>query len=280
MVPKTLPIKFTAAVDDPTHKTWFATGLTVGVGLTVIVKLCAVPVQVIPAVVYCGVTVTIAIIGDRPVFTAMKLGILPVPLAANPIDGALLVHVNVNAPVGPVVGLVKLIAAVGVPLQTIWLATGFTTGLGFTVMVNVIGVPVQPPALGVTVMVATNGPLVVFVVTNGRISPVPDAARPIAVLSFVQLNVEPGVPLNVIIAVVAPVQYALLLTGVTVGIGFTVMVKVLEGPVQVTPALVKLGVTTMVATTGNAVALIAVKLAILPVPLAANPIEGLELVQL
>ena len=221
-----------------------------------------------------------AITGDTPVFIAMKLGILPVPLAANPIDGALLVHVNVNAPVGPVVGLVKLIAAVGVPLQTIWLATGFTTGLGFTVMVNVIGVPVQPPALGVTVMVATNGPLVVFVVTNGRISPVPDAARPIAVLSFVQLNVEPGVPLNVIIAVVAPVQYALLLTGVTVGIGFTVMVKVLEGPVQVTPALVKLGVTTMVATTGNAVALIAVKLAILPMPLAANPIEGLELVQL
>ena len=35
----------------------------------------------------------------------------------------------------------------------------------------------------------------------------------------------------------------------------------------------------MVATTGKAVALIAVKLAILPVPLAANPIDGLELVQ-
>lgn len=61
----------------------------------------------------------IAIIGARPVFTAAKLGILPVPLAANPIDGALLVQVNVNAPVGPVVGLMKFITAVGDPLQTI-----------------------------------------------------------------------------------------------------------------------------------------------------------------
>lgn len=177
----------------------------------------------------------IAITGDKPVFTAINEAILPVPLAASPMDGALLVQVNESAPVGPVVGLVKLIAAVGVPLHNIWLATGFTTGIGLTVMVNEIGVPVQPPPLGVTVMVATKGPFVALVVTNGRISPVPDAARPIAVLLFVQLYVEPGVPLNVIIAVVAPLQYTLLLTGFTVGIGFTVIVKVLEGPVQVIP---------------------------------------------
>ena len=108
------------------------------------VKVCDVPVQVIPPLLYTGVTVINAITGDKPVFTAMKLGILPVPLAANPMDGALLVHANVSAPVGPVLGLVKLITAVGDPLHNTWLATGLTTGLGFTVIVNVMGVPVQP----------------------------------------------------------------------------------------------------------------------------------------
>lgn len=170
------------------------------------VKVCELPVQVMPALVYITVTVSIAVTGDRPVLVAIKLGILPVPLAASPMDGALLVQWKVTEPVGPVVGLVKLISAVGEPLHNTWLATGFTTGRGLTVIVKVMGVPVQPLATGVTVMVATSGPLVVFVVTNGAISPVPLAPRPIAVLSFVQLYVEPGVPLKVIKAVVTPVQ--------------------------------------------------------------------------
>ena len=187
MVPNTDPVKLTAAVADPTHNTWLATGLTVGVGLTTIVKVCDVPVQVMPPLLYTGVTVISAVTGDKPVFTAMKLGILPVPLAASPMDGALLVHVNESAPVGPVVGLVKLITAVGDPLHNTWPATGFTIGVGLTVIVNEIGVPVQPPPLGVTVIVATIGPLVALVVTKGSISPVPLAARPIPVLLFVQL---------------------------------------------------------------------------------------------
>jgi len=173
----------------------------------------------------------------------LKLGILPLPLAASPMDGALLVQANDKAPVGPVVGLVKLITAVGDPLHNTWPVTGFTIGVGFTVMVKVIGVPMQPVGpTGVTVMVATSGPLVVFVVTNGAISPVPLAARPMAGVLLVQLYTVPGtlpvVPLNGITKVVAPVQYALLATGATVGSGLTVMVKVLNGPVQVVPPLV------------------------------------------
>ena len=58
------------------------------------------------------------------------------------------------------------------------------------------------------------------------------------------------------------------------------MVKVLDGPVQLTLPLVKVGVTVMVATTGALVALSAVNEAILPVPLAARPIEVVLLVQL
>lgn len=78
-------------------------------------------------------------------------------------------------------------------------------------MVNVIGVPTQPVGpTGVTVIVATSGPLVALVAINGRISPVPDAASPIPVLLLVQLYIVPGalpaVPLNGINAVVAPVQ--------------------------------------------------------------------------
>jgi hypothetical protein len=38
------------------------TGLTVGIGLTVIVNVCGVPVQVIPVFVYFGVTVMVATI--------------------------------------------------------------------------------------------------------------------------------------------------------------------------------------------------------------------------
>jgi hypothetical protein len=59
-----------------------------------------------------------------------------------------------------------------------------------------------------------------------------------------------------------------------------VMVKVLGVPSQLTPPLVKVGVTVMVAVIGAVVVLLAVKAAILPVPDAASPIEGLSLVQL
>ena len=56
-----------------------------------------------------------------------------------------------------------------------------------TVMVNVLAVPVQPLADGVTVTV----PLIivepVFVAVNAAILPVPFAPKPIAVLLLVQL---------------------------------------------------------------------------------------------
>ena len=91
----------------------------------------------------------------------------------------------------PVVGLVKFTAAVDWPAHSVWLGCWFTIGVGFTVMVNVIGVPVQvTPALvncGVTVIVATSGALVALVALNAAMSPVPAGASPIAVLLLVQL---------------------------------------------------------------------------------------------
>ena len=87
----------------------------------------------------------------------------------------------------PVVGLEKITAAVAVLLHTTWLATGFTIGVGFTVIVNVIVGPGQPLAIGVTVMVATSGALVALVAMNDGMSPEPAGARPIAGVLLVQL---------------------------------------------------------------------------------------------
>ena len=57
------------------------------------------------------------------------------------------------------------------------------------------------------------------------------------------------------------------------------MVKVLDGPMQLTELLVKVGVTVMVAVTGEVPALMAANEAMLPVPEAASPIPGVSLVQ-
>src|SRR5919112_1724492 len=101
----------------------------------------------------------VAVTGAVPVLTAAKEAILPEPLAARPMEGVLFVQLYVMAP--PVVGLVKFTAVVKALLQTTWLGTAVTWAVGFTVMVKVVGVPVQaaPPLVytGVTVMVAVTG---------------------------------------------------------------------------------------------------------------------------
>ena len=87
--------------------------------------------------------------------------------------------------VPPVVGLLKTIAAVDEPLHKTWLATAFTVAIGLTVMVNVIGAPVQPDMIeGVTVMVAVVALVNVFDVTKDGIFPAPLAANPIDGLLF------------------------------------------------------------------------------------------------
>ena len=70
------------------------------------------------------------------------------------------------------------------------------------------------------------------------------------------------------------------LAALTVTSGLTVMVKVRGVPGQLVEPLTKLGVTVMVATMGAAVVLVAWKVAMSPVPVAARPIVGSEFVQL
>jgi hypothetical protein len=71
-----------------------------------------------------------------------------------------------------------------------------------------------------------------------------------------------------------------LLTAPATAVGLMVMVKVLGVPSQLTPPLVKVGVTVMVATTGAVPVFTALKAPMLPVPEASNPIAVLSLIQL
>ena len=130
-----------------------------------------------------GVTVIVAVTGSAPVLIAVKAPILPVPEAARPIVALLLVQLNTV----PAVGLVNVIAVVLEPLHTVWLATAPTVGIGFTVIVKLLGVPGQLLAVGVTVMVATTGAVPGFWAVKLAILPVPLAARPMDGWLLVQL---------------------------------------------------------------------------------------------
>src|SRR6188768_1120746 len=106
-----------------------------------------------------GTTMMVATTGVEPVFIAVKAGMLPLPLAASPIVVLLFVQlkeVPLNVPVNAT-------AFVVAPLHNTWSAGCTTFGEGFTVMVNISGVPVQVRCTGVTVMVAVTGVLPVLV---------------------------------------------------------------------------------------------------------------------
>jgi hypothetical protein len=170
-------------VEAPLHKTCAGTGFAVAVGFTVMVKVLAVPTQLTPPLIKVGVTVMVATTGNIVVLVAIKVGMLPTPFAARPIDGVLFVQLNCTVP--PVAGLLNAIAAVDDPLHNTWLATGLTVAIGFTVMVNVIGKPAQPFGdIGVTVMVAVIALVRLFAVTKLGILPTPLAAKPIDGLLF------------------------------------------------------------------------------------------------
>jgi hypothetical protein len=123
----------------PLQSNWLAGWLTVAVGFTVMVNVVDAPVQLMPPLVKVGVTVIVAVTGVLPALMAMNDGIVLVPAAARPMDGLLLIQLYTVPATGPAM----VTAVVAAPLHTVWLAIVFTDGVGFTVMVNVTGVPVQ-----------------------------------------------------------------------------------------------------------------------------------------
>ena len=95
-----------------------------------------------------------------------------------------------------------------------------TVGKGFTVTVNCMGEPVQLPLEATTVNMDVNGMVPAFVAVNEGIFPVPLVA-PIPIASFVLLQeyVEPDILLlNAIDGTIEPTQYALSVTGSTLGV--------------------------------------------------------------
>ena len=139
-------------------------------------------------------------------------------------------------------------------------------------IVYVLGVPGQLFTVGVTVIVALIDEDIVLVALKPVISPVPEAAKPIAVLLFVQAKVPPvGVLANVVVETKAPLQTTILDGTVTVEVGFTVIVYVLGVPGQ----LFTVGITVIVALIDEVPVLVALKPAMFPVPEAPKPIAVL-----
>jgi hypothetical protein len=84
----------------------------------------------------------------------------------------------------------KLMAVNVLPLQIVLLVGVVTLAEGFTVIVKVIGVPLQLLVLvniGVTVTVAITGAFPALVAVNEGILPVPEAANPMDVVELLQL---------------------------------------------------------------------------------------------
>jgi len=118
-----------SGTETPSHMAKFAGNITVGLGLTVIVKVAGGPVQLFKV----GITVIVEVIGEVELLTAKNDGILPLPLAANPIAGLEFVQLNV-APAGV---LNKAPSGIEDPAQYVRFAGTVTTGRGFTVIINV-----------------------------------------------------------------------------------------------------------------------------------------------
>jgi hypothetical protein len=147
MVPETRLVK---AIEGavPEQIVWAAgVAETVGIGLLVRVKVCGVPVQVVPELVKTGVTTIVAVSGEFPGFAIVNEAMSPLPLAAKPIEGLSFVQLKMVPGTVPT----KLTNEVEAELQRIWFPGLATVGIGLTVITTTKGVPLQPFDKGVMV---------------------------------------------------------------------------------------------------------------------------------
>lgn len=136
------PASAIVVIVPPEQIVWEAgVAVPVGVGLTITVAVIALPGQVFAV----GVIVNVTVIGALVVLVSVP-EILPEPLAAIPVTpGLLRVQLNVVFATLPVRTIVVI-----VPPEQIVCEDGVATafGVGFTVMVNVCGVPWQVVSVG------------------------------------------------------------------------------------------------------------------------------------
>ena len=209
----------------------------------------------------------------------------PVPLTGDPALGdspfdAMEIS-YVPAAVPPVISVLKFIATAS-SLHTVF-GVGVPTGCANTVIVNVLAGPVHKFLVPVTLIVATiDAPVVFTTAVNVEILPVPEAAKLIKGLSFVQSKVTPPdttLDPNVIAGTVPPEQTTIFVTALTIGVGLMVMVNVFAlAPALTQPFLV--AITVMVPTMSAPVLLAGAMYDMSPLPDVANPMLALVFVQL
>lgn len=266
VVPATFPESAMVEIGIPEQTVWVELVATAfGVGLTTTEVVIAAPVQ--PFAV--GVTVKVTVIDAFVVFVSGPL-ILPLPLAAIPVTLAVLFLVQLNVVEAKFPD--NTIVEIFIPEQIVWaefVATAF--GSGFTVTAEVIGVPVQPLAVGVTVNVTTIAADEVLI-SVPVIFPLPLAAIPVtlAVLFLVQLNVVAAtVPVR-FIAVIGDDEQTLCvkIETVAVGVGFTITLEVIGVPSHPFAD----GVIVKVVVIAALEVLVKVPVMELPTPFAAMPV--------
>ena len=147
------------------------------------------PIQLLPPFEKVGITVIVATIGLEVLLTGVKTGIFPDPEALRPIPKVSFVHVYDVVPI--VFELVNGIAVDAAPAQNTTLFGWLTCPVGFTVIVIVLGVPVQltPPfsKVGVTVIVVLIGALVLLTAVKTGRFPLPGVVNPTVVLLLVHV---------------------------------------------------------------------------------------------
>lgn len=163
---------------------------------------------------------------------AVYVAILPVPFAGKPILVLLFVQVNVSPP--PEFAA-KLMAGTVVPGQRTISVMAETTGVGFTVMVKLMGALTQEFKVAVADILPTNGEPVLFSgARNEPMLPDPLAPRPIEILELVQAKDSPPPVLAAKFTgpMVCPGHTAMLVTELKTGWGLIVTTKVLTGLTQ------------------------------------------------
>ena len=181
VVPEVLEVvKLISSESSPLHKIWSSIISVSGIGFTVIVNVWGSPSLLIPPFSKVGVTVTVATMGDEPIFIAVKVGISPEPEAAKPIPGVSFTHSNVVLPPEFALSKSTLISS---PSHTTWSSIDSMVTAGLMVMVYSSETASQstPSRIGIIVYVRTNGPEVSFInVSDGIWSEVPlDCDKPI-----------------------------------------------------------------------------------------------------
>lgn len=137
VVPVTVLVRLIVVIGPEQTVCEDGVAVATGLGFTITVAVIAVPGQ--PFAV--GVIVNVTVNGAAVLFTSEPL-ILPLPLAAMPVTPTVLSLVQLN--VVPLTGPVIAIVVIG-PEQTVCeVGVAVAVGVGFTVIVEVCGVPVQP----------------------------------------------------------------------------------------------------------------------------------------